>query len=218
MAPSPAVAEQREWRIGVDLDNTLCDYSQVFGPVAVELGLAPRSLINATKRTVKDHLISTGGGEAAWMRLQGQVYGRYLPRATPYPGALEALKRFIDDGAAVKIVSHKTRRGHFDEHGVDLWDAAQTWLISKGLIDLGLSLDDVHFLETRDAKVARIQALACDLFIDDLPEVLKHPAFPTTVVPIWFHGPGPAPMDGEGLAGCESWEDVERAVRTALKF
>lgn len=218
MAPSPVAAERRVRRIGVDLDNTLCDYSQVFGPIAVELGLAPPSLINGSKRAVKDHLMGGAGGEPAWMRLQGQVYGRYLPRATPYPGAFEALKGFIDDGAVVQIVSHKTRRGHFDEQAVDLWDAARTWLTANGLLDLGMALEDVHFLETRDEKVERIATLACDLFIDDLPEVLKHPAFPPQVTPIWFHGPGPAPADEEGLIGYESWTEVERAVRAALKF
>lgn len=218
MAPSPVTAERRVRRIGVDLDNTLCDYSQVFGPIAVELGLAPSSLINGSKRAVKDHLMRGAGGEEAWMRVQGQVYGRFLPRARPYAGAFEALKRFIGAGAEVKIVSHKTRRGHFDEHGVDLWDAARAWLTTNGLLELGLSLGDVHFLETRDEKVARIAALACDLFIDDLPEVLKHPAFPSQITPIWFHGPGPAPADEDGLIGYESWDAVERAVRAALRL
>lgn len=216
MAPSRAGAERRAWRIGVDLDNTLCDYGRVFGPIAVELGLAPPSLIDGSKRAVKDHLIVGAGGERDWMRLQGQVYGRYLPRATPYPGAFEALKGFIDDGAVVQIVSHKTRRGHFDEHGVDLWDAAREWLTANGLRDVGLGLDDVHFLETRDEKVARIAALACDLFIDDLPDVLKHPAFPASVTPIWFRGPGLTVE--EGLVGYENWAEVERAVRAALTF
>jgi hypothetical protein len=218
MPPSPAGADQRVRRIGVDLDNTLCDYSRVFGPIAVELGLASPSLANASKRVVKDHLMGGPGGEHAWMRLQGQVYGRFLPRAAPYPGAVETLKGFVADGAQVKIVSHKTRRGHFDEHGVDLWEAAQSWLDANGLLSFGLALEDVHFLETRDEKVARIAALACDVFVDDLPEVLRHPAFPAGATPIWFHGPGPVSADGEGLVGFETWAEVERAVRSALRF
>ena len=218
MAPSPVGAEQRARLIGVDLDNTLCDYSQVFGPIAVELGLAPRLLIDGSKRAVKDHLLNSSGGEQAWMRLQGQVYGRFLPRATPYPGAVEALRRFMAMGVQVKIVSHKTRRGHFDEHGVDLWEAARDWLKANGLLSFGLALEDVHFLETRDEKVARIAALGCDVFIDDLPEVLTHPAFPPGATPIWFHGPGPISGRGEGLVGLESWREVEQAVRMALRL
>jgi len=211
MAPSRGGAE-RPARIGVDLDNTLCDYSAVFGPVGVELGLLPPFMASASKREVKDRLFAETGGETDWMRLQGQVYGRFLPRAAPYHGAFEALGRFVASGATVSVVSHKTRYGHFDEHGVDLWEAARVWLSANGLERCGLSLQDVHFLETRDEKVARIRDLECAVFIDDLLEVLLHKGFPAATRPIWFHGPGVVTEFASGLEPCLDWVGVERAV------
>ena len=44
----------------------------------------------------------------------------------------------------------------------------------------GLFIEDdsrIHFLETRELKISRISELACQVFIDDLPEVLQAPGF-----------------------------------------
>ncbi len=216
MRPSPASGEAKRRRIGVDLDNTICDYTAVFGPIAVELGLAPASMRSASKQEIRAHLRASEGGETAWMRLQGQVYGRHLPLAKPYPGAFEAIGRFISRGAAVCIVSHKTRRGHFDPNGVDLWLAAQDWLTANGLNEAGLTLGEVHFLETREEKLRRIADLGCDVFIDDLPEVLLHPDFPQGAMPIWFTGAGMDANADARLTPHVTWEQVERSASAAL--
>ena len=196
--------------IGVDLDNTIIDYDGVFGPVAEEMGLLARGAARASKEEVKAQLIDLDPSENLWMRLQGQVYGRRIGHARIYRGVADCLALARTKGARVSIVSHKTRHGHFDPFAVDLWEAACGWLTDQGFFDpdqLALSPADVHFEETREAKVARIGAIGCDIFIDDLPEVLLHPRFPPSVEAIWFAGDRIVP-GVNGLFAYRAWRDI----------
>lgn len=197
-------------RIGIDLDNTLIDYGGVFGTVAADLGMLPASQRGASKAEVRATLRAQVDGERTWMRLQGQVYGRYLGRARLFPGVAAFFREAGLAGARSTIVSHKTQYGHEDQHRVRLWDAALAWLDDAGFFapeGFGLRREDVHFEETREAKLARIEAIGCDVFIDDLPEVLLHPAFPKQTVPLWFADSQPASAGG-GLEPHRSWQAV----------
>jgi hypothetical protein len=196
--------------IGVDLDNTIIDYDGVFGPVAEEMGLLERGAARGSKEEVKTQLIHLDPSENLWMRLQGQVYGRRIGRARLYRGVADCLALVRTRGVRISIVSHKTRHGHFDPFAVDLWEAARGWLTDQGFFDpnrLALSPGDVHFEETREAKITRIGAIGCDLFIDDLPEVLLHPRFPSSVEGIWFAGDRAVP-GGNGLFAYRGWRDI----------
>jgi hypothetical protein len=79
---------------------------------------------------------------------------------------------------------------------------------------LGLDSADLHFLETRAEKVSMINQAGCNAFVDDLPEVLRHPAFPRRTVGIWFAGERPA-ADGAGLVPYRNWADIGKEI-TAL--
>lgn len=167
-------------RIGIDFDNTIAGYDHVFAEAAVELGLglAPAG---AGKAGVRDALRRLPDGESRWMRLQGQVYGRFMERARLIDGVGDFLRRCRSQGMPVAIVSHKTQYGHFDEARVDLRDAARRWMTAQGFFDpdgFGLDPTQVFFEPTRASKIARIAALGCTVFIDDLPEVLDDPDFP----------------------------------------
>jgi hypothetical protein len=198
--------------IGIDLDNTIIDYSDVFAPVASELGLLPESHGLRTKKAVKEHLLARAGDESLWMRLQGQIYGRFIALARPYPGVIAAIDHFRSQGHRLSIVSHKTRHGHFDVDAIDLWDAALGWLERQeitGSSDAGARIirSDVHFRVTRDEKIAQIDALDISVFIDDLPEVLSDPAFPPQVRRILF-SPDGDPEISPDWAGARSWQEV----------
>jgi hypothetical protein len=205
--------------IGIDLDNTIVDYDAVFGPVAEEIGLLEPGLAAAgSKDEVKAQLIRLDPSESLWMRLQGQVYGRFIERATPYPGFEPFLRAVRAEGAHISIVSHKTRHGHFDPARIDLWEAARRWLERRGFFaagGFGLDPADLHFEETRAGKIARIVSIGCQMFIDDLPDVLHHPAFPSDVERIWF-ACGQAPAAGVGLTAHRNWTEVLDTVRQRL--
>jgi hypothetical protein len=174
-------------RVGIDFDNTLAGYGKVFRAEAERLGLLPPGFAG-DKTAVRDAL-----AEEDWQRLQGQVYGRLMPRAELIAGAEAFLIRCRAEGARAFVVSHKTRYGHFDPARVDLREAARAWMRDQGFFDrLGVAPEDVFFEETREAKVARIATLGLDHFIDDLKEVLDHPAFPARPRRHWFVGDWPA--------------------------
>jgi len=194
--------------IGVDLDNTLIDYSEVFGVVAQQMELLRAREARGGKEAVKVRLIEQDPSERLWMRLQGQVYGSHLGKARLCAGASEFLMFARERGVRVSIVSHKTRHGHFDPAQVDLWDAARGWLRENGFFDpdrFALIEADVHFEATREAKIARIAGIDCHIFIDDLEDVLRHPAFPKHVERILYAADRAA---APGLVRCGSWGEI----------
>jgi len=175
-------------KIGLDLDNTIIDYSAVFAPIAKQIGLMPDSIQVRTKTDVKKWL-RENCGEESWMKLQGQVYGKYIQQATVYEGCKEFIAFVQNKGASVTIVSHKTALGHYDSAKVNLHNAALEWLEKNGFFspsDVGMKLENVHFRETRHEKIQKISDLGCDVFIDDLTEVLMDQSFPDSTKKMWF--------------------------------
>jgi hypothetical protein len=209
----------RGLHIGIDLDNTLIDYDDVFGPIAENIGLFERGKAPGSKEAVKSALIARDPTEELWMRLQGQVYGRYIGMAQPCRGAPEFLAAARVRGARISIVSHKTKFGHFDPDKVNLWDAARRWLADQKLVGnegAGISEGDVHFEETRDAKIARIASIGCSLFVDDLEEVLTHPDFPAGVERIWYAAKAfPGEKKGR-LEPYQDWREIMDKVGKTL--
>ena len=194
--------------IGLDLDNTLIDYSEVFGVVAQQMELLRACEARGGKEAVKVRLLEQDPSERLWMRLQGQVYGSHLGKARLCAGAGAFLMFARERGARVSIVSHKTRHGHFDPAQVDLWEAARGWLRDSGFFDpdrFALAEGDVYFETTREAKIARIAGIGCHIFIDDLEDVLHHPAFPKHVERILYAADDAA---APGLVRCASWGEI----------
>jgi hypothetical protein len=197
-------------RIGIDFDNTLINYDHVFLDAARERGLVPATF-NGAKREVRDAIRLLPDGELAWQRLQGHVYGAGIGGAVLFDGAGDFLCRSHALGLDVFIVSHKTRYGHLDTTRVDLRQAALGWMERQGFFAVdGFGLDParVFFEEMRPAKLARIAALECTHFIDDLEEVFADPDFPPGVERILFA----ADADGCPAVLCPEWRDVAKAV------
>lgn len=195
--------------VGLDFDNTIAAYDHVFAPAAVELGLLPAGS-GGSKRNVRQAIRASAAGEEGWMRLQGQVYGRLMERAHPFDGLFDFLRRAREQGAAVWIVSHKTRYGHFDPHRVNLREAALRWMDGIGLFDAertGLDPNRVFFETTRGDKLRRITALGCEVFVDDLPEVFLDPDFPPDTRRCLFL-PGGAAVGDAPFTLCRSWREV----------
>src|SRR5437879_1128769 len=99
----------RDLHVGLDLDNTIIDYDQAFGAVGAEIGLLASGHRLASKDAVKAFLRTPPHVEEDWMRLQGQVYGRYIDRARIYDGVEQCLRMLRARGVKLSIVSHKTR-------------------------------------------------------------------------------------------------------------
>ncbi len=200
--------------IGVDFDNTIVCYDDVFGRAALDLGLVPPHAATS-KTAVRDHLRAVGQ-EDRWTALQGIIYGPRMSDAPLFPGVAEFFARCRASRRPVAIVSHRTRFPYLGERH-DLHAAARDFLARHGFHDeaaIGLPRDRVFFEETKEAKLARIEALGCTTFIDDLPELLTDPRFPTGVRRILF-GPGLLHEPPAGVELAASWADVERLLAEA---
>jgi hypothetical protein len=200
-------------RIGLDFDNTIIRYDEVFRQAAQARGLLAGDCCG-TKQQIREAIRRLPDGEAKWQALQGYVYGKGIENATLSDGLPEFLRRARAGGDTILIVSHKTEHGHFDPDKVDLRAAALRWMEEQALFsDRGFSIarEHVHFTPTRTEKLRRIAELDCDVFVDDLEEVLTDPEFPPSVRRILFSEQG---IDGDGLPYrlCRDWPSISEVV------
>ena len=193
--------------IGVDLDNTIVSYDGLFWRLAREHDLIPAD-IPATKGHVRDYLRRTGR-EGAWTEIQGIAYGPRITEADAFEGAVDFFLTCRRMSLPVVIITHKTRRPQAPL-AYDLRSAARDWLAAHGFHDpdgIALQPGQIHFEETRAAKLARIAAEGCTHFIDDLPEVFDEPGFPSQVNRILFD-PGGTHRGDTRFQRVESWSEV----------
>jgi len=159
--------------LGLDFDNTLISYDQLFYQVALDKELIPKETL-PQKNAVRDYLRQQNQ-EDDWTRLQGEVYGSRILEAIPYQGMLDVINTFSDKNIPMRIISHKTRTPYLGEPW-DLHKAARSWLAQEkihGSTDMALSDGQVFFEVTKQAKVKRIVELGCTHYVDDLPEILE---------------------------------------------
>lgn len=199
-------------RIGLDFDNTIVNYDRIFHTVALEQGVVPPEL-PANKIAVRDYLRQLDR-EAIWTEMQGHVYGARMMEAEAYPGVLQFIRLAREAGHALAIISHKTKHNFLGPR-YDLHSAARTW-VERYLIEEGVPLvpeKQVFFELTKEEKLARIGDFGCDIFIDDLPEILLAPYFPPNTKRLLFD-PQNHHKDKDLLAVevFSSWSALEKHV------
>jgi hypothetical protein len=202
---------QSELRVGIDFDNTIITYDEVFCEMARRSGLIDAAF-SGRKQAVRDAIRLLPDGELAWQRLQGQVYGKGIAQARMSAGVEAFLRRCRAEGCAVVIVSHKTEYGHYDPDRINLRTAALDWMTAHGLFkgEHAIPAESVYFESTREQKLGRIVSLGLTHFIDDLEEVLTDPGFPPHVKRILFAGDGrPRTVP---YTSCSTWREIERQV------
>lgn len=192
-----------ELHLGVDFDNTIVCYDEVFHRLALAEGLIPAS-VPCDKTSVRDFL-RAAGREDRWTAMQAVVYGERMPEARPFPGVLDFFAACAGGELRVSIISHRTRQPIVGEP-CDLHAAAFRWLEANGLVD-SVSRESIHFLETRAGKVARVGESGCTHFIDDLPEFLAEPLLPPALHRILFD-PARAGRSKPGLTVAASWAEM----------
>lgn len=172
--------------LGVDFDNTIVCYDSLFHRICRERGLIPAE-VPVSKSEVRNYLRRIDH-EDAWTEMQGYVYGRRMSEADPFPGVIEFFQTCRARGINVTVISHKTRYPYLGEK-YDLHQAALGWLELQGFFDperIGLPREKAFFELTKQAKLERISACGCTHFIDDLPEFLLEPAFPSATRRVLF--------------------------------
>ena len=160
-------------KLGLDFDNTLIDYDEVFYKVAHQKGLIPKN-IDKNKASVRKYLVGENR-EEEFTLLQGEVYGSKILEAKKSEGMFEILNFLKNKGVKLIIVSHKTIFPYAGEK-YNLHNAAKNWLIKNHFFDpnyLGMDENDVYFEITKEKKIKRIHQLNINFFIDDLESILE---------------------------------------------
>ena len=193
--------------IGVDLDNTILNYDDVYrtalkmrGIRRVE-GISPRKIL-------KDHFARKPSGNLDWTLLQGEIYSSYLAEAKPFEGCIETLCGWLEQGHQIRIISHKTRYPAVGP-AHDFHSAADQWLRKHLLDRISPKLhENLHilFLDTIEEKANAIKEERCAIFVDDLASVLEHEHFPAETIGIHF-----------GSSHCSNWGDVQNRANDALQ-
>jgi hypothetical protein len=199
--------------IGVDFDNTIVCYDELFHRLAVERGLISEDF-PASKGEVRDFLKMTGR-EDVWTEMQGVAYGRRMLDAKPFQGTLDFFAWCSGQGISVCIISHRSRHPYVGP-SCDLHEAAKRWIEHYRFYDrTGLSSKKVYFEITKEAKLRRVGAEGCRLFIDDLPEFLSESAFPEDVGRILFDPSNRYPDEAK-FRRATSWVMVRTLVAKDL--
>jgi len=196
--------------IGLDFDNTIACYNDVFSSEAKLKGLV-NSEWKGSKQELKILLDTLEDGQTKWQKMQGQVYGPSMQKATLFPGVARFLLRCKLKGHTVFIVSHKTKYGHYDKTKTLLREASLKWMDSQGFFKdnlLGVNRKNIFFANTQSEKVLKIKSLNLDVFIDDLEEIFLHQDFPE-IKKIHFSSSSSIHSD---VVLCNNWTDIEKAA------
>lgn len=170
--------------LGIDLDNTIIDYSPAF----LEIARVEYPRINfggLDKNQFKDGLTKLLG-EAEWTSCQSRLYGKYIRWAKPHNGFHDALKKIYKLGWAVKIISHKSHYS-ISDNSINLRKPALDWITEhvSNLFPTEFNPEhDVLFADSVTEKIRLIVDTECDAFIDDLQEILLR--LPTSVNKYWI--------------------------------
>lgn len=193
-------------RIGLDFDNTIVKYDELFYEIGVTSKVIPENL-NINKNAIRNFLRSVNR-ERDWTQMQGLAYGLHMGDAKIYPGALQFIKRAIKNGDQLFIISHKTKYP-YDGPLYDFHKAAMDWINSEiNSKEILIPPKDIYFEPTKISKVRRIADLKCDLFIDDLPEILIMKEFPSFVKKILFDPENQNDLEGSEIIKINSWSDL----------
>jgi len=196
-------------RLGIDFDNTIVRYDALFHALALGKGLIPANCL-VNKNAVRDHLRKVGR-EDAWTELQGEAYGPGMRGAEPFDGVKDFFRNALRQQIDVVIISHRSLHPYAGPK-YDLHASARAWLEGQGFFDasdIGLTPDHAFFEVSKEAKLARIAQTRRTHYVDDLPELLSDPRFPSGVERFLFDPAGvtDSPAIATRLSG---WAEATR--------
>ncbi len=158
--------------IGLDFDNTIVLYDEIFYRFALEKGYISTK-IKKSKKDVRNELIRQNK-EYLFTEMQGFIYGKAIENAPIQKGFLNSLKKLSKLNYKISIVSHKTKypiRGY----KYNLHQSALNWLKKNNILnnnDLKIYEKDVFFETTEEKKIRRIEKIRCTHYVDDLEKIL----------------------------------------------
>ena len=121
-------------RIGIDFDNTIITYDEVFCATAKRGGLIGPGFVGR-KQAVRDAIRLSARRRACVATSAGPGLRQGHRRRDNDRRCRGISSPLPSEGCAVMIVSHKTEYGHHDPDRVNLRQAARDWMAAQGLLD-----------------------------------------------------------------------------------
>ena len=193
--------------LGIDFDNTIVKYDKLFHTIAVEYDYIEEK-VEKTKIAVRDTMNSKGL-RREFTRLQGEVYGKKIMMAEIAENLRPCLQELDSKHIKVVIISHKTRHP-IEGPKYDLRKAATNWLRANSIINnakIGITEKDVYFANTKEEKAQIIKELGCDLFVDDLIEILR--MLPATCKKIHYSD---KKTEESSIINMQDWKDLQKII------
>jgi hypothetical protein len=192
--------------IGIDFDNTIIDYDNLFYEAGLSLGVLPDNS-GCNKKIIREYLIRKGR-EPDWIKIQGLVYGKYIRTAKVMEGFSSFSDHCYEKGWKIFIISHKTRDSIVGEK-FKLHTSALNWLEKNRIFgtDRQGAVGGVFFEATQSEKIFRINQLGCDIMIDDLAEVLLHPDLSMDIIKILYDPHVKNPSNDKYFTACR-WDQI----------
>jgi hypothetical protein len=194
--------------IGLDFDNTIVNYYNVYKSLAQRFNIPTNGVIN--KNIIRNYIISEFG-EPQWTKLQGEIYGPLMKLAT----FSEGFEKFISnihnsESAKVTIISHRTKIPDSGD-SYNLHEFADEWL-KKNFTQSLMNKINIFFLETIEKKIDQINTSKVDCFVDDLEKILTHPSLSEDIKRILY-----APNKSDASLNAKiltihNWVDLENML------
>jgi 5'(3')-deoxyribonucleotidase len=121
-------------------------------------------------------------------------------RSAPYPGAVEAVRRWKEAGHFIHITSHRSTTAH---------DSTTRWLDR-----IGLPYDELYCSYD---KVTRCAEIGIDLLIDDSPENLQRAIDQGMRAATILHPWNRELVEEEDVIAAEDWYGLERELAPFLR-
>jgi HAD superfamily hydrolase (TIGR01509 family) len=181
-------------RIALDIDSTLHHYWDLLQRVArdrygVELPYEEQRDwgITALERDAVIHCVEETHSDAN------------IEAAEPYPGAVDAVRRWHDQGHWIHVTSHRRDSA-----------AAAT---ARWLDAIGMPYDDLH---CSFDKVSRCIELGVDVLIDDSPVNIERARQAGMVAATIVHPWNEDLIGVDGVVGARTWPELEQRLRPVL--
>jgi uncharacterized protein len=181
-------------RIALDIDSTLHHYWDLLQQVARE-----RYGVELPYEEQRDWGITALERDALVHCVEETHSDENIEAAEPYPGAVEAVRRWHDQGHWIHVTSHRRPSAAA---------ATASWLDS-----IGMPYDDLH---CSFDKVGRCVELGIDVLIDDSPVNLAR-AREAGIATVTIAHPWNEHLSQDGVIVAASWPELEKALAPLLK-
>jgi uncharacterized HAD superfamily protein len=181
-------------RIAIDIDSTLHHYWDVLSEVSlrrfgVELPYEEQFTWGITRLREEQLALCIQESHSDEQILAGK----------PYPGAVDAIRRWHEAGHFIHITSHRA---------LDRQQATALWLER-----IGVPCDDLH---CSFDKVSRCAELRIELLIDDSPINLARAAGEGIAVATILHPWNQEICEEDGVLAAQDWQELEMLLEPLL--